>query len=238
MIRGLFAVTPEVGIGLVNRIDAETDRLRRRRPDWCGEGAAGRARRRRLARSARKRHHHGGRAGGEPGDRLAGARPWPHPPGERSHLVGGGPIPPRIARTLLAIVLVKAVLTDGVAVQQVRHFGRRIPAEVRIALELGPPPEFAGVTCAELGRDRRYNLDWDHVGPVAKLPGRPHWRTLVPSASRTTGRKPDATVPLGSSERRLFPTRTVGPRAPMTSASGPTERRTRAASREVGVEWV
>ena len=29
MIRGSFALTPEVGIGLVNRIDAETDRLRR-----------------------------------------------------------------------------------------------------------------------------------------------------------------------------------------------------------------
>ena len=67
----------------------------------------------------------------------------------------------------MANAFVKAVLTDGVAVQQVRHFGRRIPAEVRTALELGPPPEFAGVTCAELGCDRRYNLEWDHVDPVA-----------------------------------------------------------------------
>ena len=28
--------------------------------------------------------------------------------------------------------------------QQVRHFGRRIPAEIRTALELGPPPSSPG----------------------------------------------------------------------------------------------
>ena len=70
-------------------------------------------------------------------------------------------------RRLSANAFVKAVLTDGVAVQRVRHFGRRIPAEVRTALELGPPPEFDGVTCAELGCERRYGLEWDHVDPLA-----------------------------------------------------------------------
>ena len=88
-------------------------------------------------------------------------------PGERSHIVGGGPIPPRVARQLLGNAFVKAVLTDGVAVHRVRHFGRRIPAEVRTALELGPPPEFAGVTCAEPGCERRYHLEWDHRDPLA-----------------------------------------------------------------------
>ena len=170
MIRGSFALTPEVGIGLVNRIDAETDRLRRSAKRAAGAQMEPRVA---LAADALARVLQGSATTttGAPVANLvidwpALARGHTHP-GERSHLVGGGPIPPRIARALMANAFVKAVLTDGVAVQQVRHFGRRIPAEVRTALELGPPPEFAGVTCAELGCERRYGLEWDHVDPVA-----------------------------------------------------------------------
>jgi len=61
----------------------------------------------------------------------------------------------------------KLVLTDGVDVQRVAHVGRHIPAELRTALELGLPPRFEGVTCSELGCDRRYGLEWDHKDPVA-----------------------------------------------------------------------
>ena len=43
--------------------------------------------------------------------------------------------PARVAQQILGNTFVTAVLTDGVAVQRVRHFGRRIPAEVRTALE-------------------------------------------------------------------------------------------------------
>jgi hypothetical protein len=32
---------------------------------------------------------------------------------------------------------------------------------------LGAPPEFEGVTCTEIGCDRRYGLEWDHVDPCA-----------------------------------------------------------------------
>ena len=170
MIRGSFALTPDVGIPLVNRIDAETDRLRRE---------ATRARRRRGSLGPRSQPTRWSRVVQGTATTKAGAPvlnlviDWPalarghtHP-GERSHIVGGGPIPPRIAEQMLGDAFVKAVLTDGVAVQHVRHFGRRIPAEVRTALELGPPPELNGVTCAELGCDRRYGLEWDHVDPIA-----------------------------------------------------------------------
>jgi HNH endonuclease len=40
-------------------------------------------------------------------------------------------------------------------------------AELRTALELGPPPTFEGAVCSEEGCDRRYGLEWDHVDPVA-----------------------------------------------------------------------
>jgi hypothetical protein len=87
--------------------------------------------------------------------------------GERSHVVGGGPIPVRVVRELIENAFVKALLTDGVEVQRVVHFGRRMKAELRTALELGPPPEFAGAGCSEVGCERRYGLEWDHVVPVA-----------------------------------------------------------------------
>ena len=61
----------------------------------------------------------------------------------------------------------KVVLHDGVNIHTVVHFGRRRPAELNTALELGAPPDFDGVTCSELGCDRKYGLEWDHVDPVA-----------------------------------------------------------------------
>jgi hypothetical protein len=72
-----------------------------------------------------------------------------------------------LARVLGADAFIKAVLHDGVAVHSVAHFGRHVPAELRTALELGPPPGFDGVTCAEAGCERRHHLEWDHVNPVA-----------------------------------------------------------------------
>jgi hypothetical protein len=49
----------------------------------------------------------------------------------------------------------------------VKHFGGHIPAELRTTLELGPVPEFDGVTCSQDGCDRRYGLQWHHGDPVA-----------------------------------------------------------------------
>ena len=44
---------------------------------------------------------------------------------------------------------------------------RNLKAELLTPLELGAPPDFEGITCSELGCDRRYGLEWDHVDPVA-----------------------------------------------------------------------
>jgi len=62
----------------------------------------------------------------------------------------------------------KAVIHDGVRIDTVVHYGRHIKAELRTALELGQPPDFDGITCVD-GCGRRYNLEWDHVDPVANL---------------------------------------------------------------------
>ena len=175
MVRGSYALPPEVGIPFVNRLDRETDRLRRaakraRRGIDHGEPLEPRMA---LAADALLRLVNGTattKSGEVVGniviDYAAYTRGHAHL-GERCHIVGGGPIPARVAREMMQHTFLKVVLTDGVAVQQVLHVGRKMSAELRTALELGPPPEFSGVACAEAGCERRYGLEWDHIHPVA-----------------------------------------------------------------------
>ncbi|MGH9042114.1 MAG: DUF222 domain-containing protein [Acidimicrobiia bacterium] len=159
---------PEVGLPLVNRIDAEADRLRRQAKrdggaeEWNNYSAdaflgmvtgSGQV----TARSAdlvivcdlrafRRGHAHAG---------------------EPVHLIGGGPIPVSLVKELAHDAFLKAVCHDGVDLRTVKHFGRHIKAEIRTALELGRPPDFDGITCAEANCDRRYHLEWDHADPHA-----------------------------------------------------------------------
>ena len=82
-------------------------------------------------------------------------------------MIGGGPVPVSVAKDLATDAFLKAVIHDGKQIQTVAHFGRRIPAELRTALDLGSPPKLEGVSCAEEGCGRRYGLEWDHVDPLA-----------------------------------------------------------------------
>ena len=85
---------------------------------------------------------------------------------ERCHIVGGGPIPVSLAKELGRDAFLKAVLHDGIEIQRIAHFGRRYPAVLQTALNLGTPPEFNGNVCAASGCDRRYHLQRDHIDPV------------------------------------------------------------------------
>lgn len=87
--------------------------------------------------------------------------------GEVCHVVGGGPVPVAVAKQFAADGFLKAVVHDGVDVLHVAHLGRHVPAELRTALDLGPPPAFDGVECAYPGCGRRHGLEWDHIDPVA-----------------------------------------------------------------------
>jgi hypothetical protein len=86
-------------------------------------------------------------------------------PGEICHIIGAGPVPVALARELATTAFIKGVLHDGKRIEAVAHFGRHLSAELRTALGLGEAPLFAGVACADCGR--RYGLEWDHVDPVA-----------------------------------------------------------------------
>jgi HNH endonuclease len=133
--------------------------------------------------------------------------------GEPCHIVGGGPIPVSLARELGHDAFVKAVLHDGVRIDTIAHFGRKTPAVLRTALQLGIPPAFDGTVRSAQGCDRRYHLEQDHIDPVANG-GKPTFPNLEPlcwvhhqikteqiaerggSADRTVMTRPDGKRPL------------------------------------------
>ncbi|MDQ4097213.1 MAG: HNH endonuclease [Actinomycetota bacterium] len=167
MVRLAGALPPELGVPIMNRLDAETDRIRRaaaaEEPELRAAHAAD-------AFVAMLSGHSSGK--GSSTDlvlvcSLDAYRRGCTEPGETCHIVGGGPLPVSVARRLGADAFLKAVLHDGVRIETVAHFGRHIPAELRTALELGPPPAFDGVVCVEEACGRQYGLEWDHVDPVA-----------------------------------------------------------------------
>ena len=161
------ALAPEDGIPFLNRLDAECDRVRL-------------AARRNGSTEAREAHaadalvrlvEGGGRGRSRAADLVivCDLQAWRRGkalPGEPCHVLGGGPVPVTVAQELGHDAFLKAVVHDGVAIRTVRHFGRHIPAELRTALDLGAPPGFDGVECAD-DCGRRYGLEWDHVDPVA-----------------------------------------------------------------------
>jgi hypothetical protein len=159
---------PEVGLLIVNRLDAETDRR-------CRQAKRGGAREGRDAHAADALVglvSGSGRGKAQRADLVivcdlrAYRRGHAHP-GEPVHLVGGGPIPVSLVRELERDPFLKAVLHDGADLRVVKHFGRHIPAEVRTALELGRPPDFDGLRCSAPGCDRRHHIEKDHKNPFA-----------------------------------------------------------------------
>jgi hypothetical protein len=161
-------LSPGVGLPFVNRLDAETDRLRRQaRRDGNRD-----AREAFAADALVKLAAGAGQGKARSADLVivcdlrAFRRGHAHP-GEPCHLVGGGPVPVSVVKVLSEDAFLKAVLHDGTRIDTVVHFGRHPKAELRTALELGAVPDFDGVSCVEVGCDRRYHLEWDHVDPRA-----------------------------------------------------------------------
>ena len=165
MVRLAGAFPPEVGVPLANRLDRETDRIRR--AATTPEPRAAHAADALVAMLS-------GTSGAKRGstdlvlvcDLRAYLRGHTHAV-EVCQVVGGGPLPVPVVRELVEDAFLKVALHDGVRVETVTHFGRHIPAPLRTALEIGPPPDFEGVECVEAGCGRRYGLEWDHVDPVA-----------------------------------------------------------------------
>ena len=168
MIRFRGALPPISGVAFVNRLEAQTDRA------WRAAKHEGRTEPRAALAADAFLHMVAGSGAGKVTsadvvfviDERAYRRGHAHV-GEPCHIVGGGPVPVSAVRERITDAFVKALLHDGVNIHTVSHHGRRRPAELNTALELGAAPDFDGVTCAEPGCDRRYGMQWDHKDPCA-----------------------------------------------------------------------
>jgi hypothetical protein len=163
---------PEIGIPIMNRLDAETDRLWQKARHEAKNGGV-EPRRAAIAADAFVRLVETGRKEKARSADLVivcdlqAYRRGHTLPGEPCHIVGGGPIPVSLARELGRDAFLKAVLHDGVKIDTIAHFGRKTPAVLRTALQLGAPPVFQGLKCSQPSCDRRYHLEFDHIDPVA-----------------------------------------------------------------------
>jgi hypothetical protein len=85
--------------------------------------------------------------------------------GEVCKIPGVGPVAPEIAREIATDAFLSGVFYDGKDLRHMRRWTRNIPVEVRIALELGAPPDFDGIRCVDCGN--RFRTENDHVEPRA-----------------------------------------------------------------------
>ena len=156
---------PDVGVPFVNRLEAETDRVRaaaKKRGGPLEERDAYRA-------DALTRILNGdARRGGTDAVIVVDLRAWRRGhahENEPCHIIGGGDLPVEVAKELSNDAFLKVVIHDGVNPLRVKHFGRHIPAQLRTLLDIGPAPTFEGMQCVDCGR--RDHLQIDHIDPVA-----------------------------------------------------------------------
>ena len=83
-------------------------------------------------------------------------------PGERCEIPGVGPVPLSVARELFGDCFVKFVISDGIDVRTVVHYGRSIPAHLKTALQ------FRDRCCVVPGCGRTFGLEYDHIVEFAK----------------------------------------------------------------------
>lgn len=165
-------LTPEVGIPLVNRLQAETDRKWREAKRLAAGDGSLEAREAYAADAFVEMTSGRGRGRAKSADVVIviDLRAWRRGRAEGDEvcrIVGGSNVPVSVAKELAVDAFFKAVIHDGENILTIAHLGRKMSAELQTALDLGPPPLFNGITCCEAGCDRRHGLQWDHVDPVA-----------------------------------------------------------------------
>lgn len=142
-------------------------------------------------------------------------------PGEMCKIPGVGPVAPEVAKEIAGDAFLTGVFYDGTDLRNTKRFGRHIPVEVAVALELGEPPDFDGIKCVDCGR--RFRNEFDHVEPVVAGGStdptnvKPRCRDchLAKTArDRLAGKLTPKAPPTRSTTRRTRRTSKIAPRAP------------------------
>jgi len=170
MVHVHLALEPHVGTPIVNRAEAQAARLARE------------ANRKEQEREPFERHladaYAALLAGGGGGRRRpelvvvvshgVATRGWRDvAEGEVCKIPGVGPVSPEVARQVAQDAFLTGVISDGKDLRHMRRWTRNTPVEVRLALELGDPPAFDGIRCADCGN--RFGTEIDHVEPHVAL---------------------------------------------------------------------
>ncbi|MEX0825223.1 MAG: HNH endonuclease signature motif containing protein [Acidimicrobiia bacterium] len=164
MVRFEGEFEPEVGCRLVNRLEAEARRLARANrheepfPRYLADALPNLI----AGTGAAKGHtelvvlvSHG-----------VAERGWRSvQDGEFCKIPGVGPIDPETARRVADDAFLSGMFFDGEDLRHIKRWTRHIPAAVKVALNLGDPPEFDGPRCDDCGN--RHGLEWDHDDPKA-----------------------------------------------------------------------
>lgn len=89
---------------------------------------------------------------------------WKLSPDGVSKVPGIGPVDPQDAKAIAEHAFINAVLVDGKDLRHFKRFSRHVPPEIKVALELGTPPDFDGPVCSDCGN--RFRPERDHIEPV------------------------------------------------------------------------
>jgi HNH endonuclease len=87
--------------------------------------------------------------------------------GEVCKIPGVGPVAPEVAKAIAKDAFLTGLFYDGKDLRHTRRWTRNTPVEVRLALELGDPPDFDGIRCVDCGN--RFKTENDHVEPHVAL---------------------------------------------------------------------
>lgn len=92
---------------------------------------------------------------------------WKLTPASISKIPGVGPVHPRDAKEIARDAVVNVVITDGKDLRNWARYGRCMPSELKTAMELGKAPDFDGPKCVRCGN--RFRPERDHIEPVVAL---------------------------------------------------------------------
>ena len=83
--------------------------------------------------------------------------------GEVCKIPGVGPVAPGVAKEIARDAFLTGLICDGKDLSKIRRWTRNVPVEVRLALELGAPPDYDGMKCVDCGN--RFRNERDHIEP-------------------------------------------------------------------------